>query len=79
MTGWTSVHDRLDAASRRVLVFHEAEAQALTKDEGQIMNKAPYTKPALKSHGAVRTLTLGAGASNTDGMSMNVVDGNMGM
>lgn len=43
------------------------------------MNKAPYVKPTLKSLGEVRSLTLGAGASFTDGQSMNVNDGNMGM
>ncbi len=37
------------------------------------MNKAPYAKPALKSHGEVRTLTLDSSKSgpNMDGESQN--------
>ena len=42
------------------------------------MNKAPYVKPGLKALGEVRSLTLGAGASGTDGQSNNVNVGNMG-
>lgn len=37
------------------------------------MTKAPYAKPALQSHGEVRTLTLASSKSgpNSDGQSQN--------
>lgn len=43
------------------------------------MQKSPYAKSGLKVLGEVRSLTLGAGSTGTDGQSTNVAVGNMGM